>query len=252
MLRNCFAQEKPVTGHAGTRLTTLFLDNDGVLVDTEGVFFEANRGMLRTFGLNLSETEFSEMSLTRGLSLADMIVELGYTPEVAEAARQKRNLLYDRMLRERGSSLVIPGVLKTLKQLHERYRICVVTCCQEIHFRTIHQTSGLRPYFDCVVDERSFRRHKPYPDAYLAGLRAMNCVPEEAFAVEDSERGVRSARAAGIPTAAIPRGISEHGDFSMATVRLPDFESLPDYLSEMQKCAPPLKNRISGDPAPSE
>ena len=40
-------------------LKTILFDNDGVLVDTEGVFFEANRHMLREFGLDLSEKEFA-------------------------------------------------------------------------------------------------------------------------------------------------------------------------------------------------
>ena len=67
-------------------ISTILFDNDGVLVDTEGVFYESNCRMLREFGVELGEAEFSKMSLSQGMSLADIIVSLGYTAETAETA----------------------------------------------------------------------------------------------------------------------------------------------------------------------
>ena len=155
-------------------ISTILFDNDGVLVDTEGVFYESNCRMLREFGVELGEAEFSKMSLSQGMSLADIIVSLGYTAETAETARQKRNGLYDIMLRERGASLVIPHVPEILRELHRSYRIGVVTCCQEMHFRTIHTASGLRPLFDFVIGDRDFVHHKPHPDPYQAAAPGGN------------------------------------------------------------------------------
>ena len=40
-------------------LQTILFDNDGVLVDTEGVFYESCRRMLEEFGIRLNEAEFS-------------------------------------------------------------------------------------------------------------------------------------------------------------------------------------------------
>ena len=60
-------------------ISTILFDNDGVLVDTERVFYESNRHMLEEFGVKLNETEFSKLSLSKGMSLADIIVSLGNT-----------------------------------------------------------------------------------------------------------------------------------------------------------------------------
>lgn len=215
-------------------ISAILFDNDGVLVDTEGIFYKANREMLKEFGAVLDEDEFSQMSLSRGMSLADIIVSLGYTPETAEEARRRRNLLYDRMLLERGASLVIPGVPDILRELHGRYRIGVVTCCQEMHFRTIHDASGLRPFFDFVVGDQDFVRHKPDPEPYRTALLRAGISAEEAIAVEDSERGVLSAVRAGIRVAAIPRGISLCGDFSAADWRLSGIDRLPGLLETLR------------------
>lgn len=213
-------------------LKTVLFDNDGVLVDTEGVFFEANRVMLKEFGVLLSEKEFAEISLARGMSFADIIVSLGHTPEFAEETRQKRNRIYDAMLRERGASLVIPGVPCVLKALHERYRIGVVTCCAAMHFKTIHDAAGLSGYFDFVIKGEEFKHHKPHPEPYLLALKRSGCKAEEVIAVEDSQRGVESALNAGIRVAAIPRGISLNGDFSKAAWRFTEIGELFQFIEQ--------------------
>jgi beta-phosphoglucomutase-like phosphatase (HAD superfamily) len=47
-------------------------DNDGVLVDTEKVFFEANRRELAALGVEASWADFEEFSLRRGVSLLSL------------------------------------------------------------------------------------------------------------------------------------------------------------------------------------
>lgn len=206
-------------------IRNILFDNDGVLVDTEHVFYEANCEMLAEYGIDLPEKEFAALSMTQGLSLADIIVKLaGVSPEEAEEARQRRNVRYDAMLRDR--ELVIDGVRETLAALHGRFRIGVVTCCQTMHFRTIHSRSGLLPFFDFVVGDDDFIHHKPHPEPYLTALKKYDLKPEETIAVEDSQRGVMSAQSAGLKCAAIPRGLSLYGDLSFADWQ---FENITDF-----------------------
>jgi sugar-phosphatase len=41
--------------------------------------------------------------------------------------------------------------------------------------------------------------HKPAPDIFLRALAVLGAAPDEAFVVEDTEKGIRAARAAGTP-----------------------------------------------------
>lgn len=50
------------------RPSTILFDNDGVLVDTERLFFEANRRMLARLEIELTHALFAEYSLTRGVT----------------------------------------------------------------------------------------------------------------------------------------------------------------------------------------
>lgn len=210
-------------------IRNILFDNDGVLVDTEHIFYEANCEMLAEYGIVLAERDFAELSLAQGLSLADIIVKLaGVTPENAEDARQRRNLRYNDMIRER--ELVIDGVRETLTRLQQKFRIGVVTCCQTMHFQTIHSRSGLRQFFDFVVGDDDFVLHKPHPEPYLTALNKYDLDPAETIAVEDSQRGVISAQAAGIRCAAIPRGLSVYGDFSFADWKFDNITELAEML----------------------
>ena len=48
-------------------------DNDGVLVDTEGLYFQAGREIMATQGIELTQEDFVEQSLQKGRSVFDLL-----------------------------------------------------------------------------------------------------------------------------------------------------------------------------------
>lgn len=57
--------------------------------------------------------------------------------------------------------------------------------------------------FSVVVTGESTARKKPDPEVYILALHQLQCRPEEALAVEDSENGVRAAKGAGLSCLAV-------------------------------------------------
>jgi HAD superfamily hydrolase (TIGR01509 family) len=58
--------------------------------------------------------------------------------------------------------------------------------------------------FDVVVSADDVAAPKPAPDLYLAACSALGAAPERAAALEDSQTGVASARAAGLYVIGVP------------------------------------------------
>ena len=58
-------------------MLTILCDNDGVLVDTEGLYFRATEEVLRTVGVPLTADQFKEISLRRGESTFVLAAERG-------------------------------------------------------------------------------------------------------------------------------------------------------------------------------
>ena len=59
-------------------------------------------------------------------------------------------------------------------------------------------------YFDVIVSGENLKRSKPEPDIYLMACEKMNVVPAEAYAIEDSYNGIRSASRAGMRPIMVP------------------------------------------------
>jgi HAD superfamily hydrolase (TIGR01509 family) len=206
-------------------------DNDGVLVDTECLFFESTRRTLATIGIQLSLSQFLELSMRQGRSAFDLAVERGWSKEQVTNLKVKRDLLYSEMLRKQ--TRVLPGVTETLKALHGRKRMAVVTSSQRQHFEVMHADIGLTKYFEFVLAREDYSKTKPNPEPYVLALKRLGMNAEKCVAVEDSERGLAAARAAGLRCLVIPNEITRSCTFSGATAILPGAAAVLDLVAEL-------------------
>ncbi|MEM1314167.1 MAG: HAD-IA family hydrolase [Pseudomonadota bacterium] len=94
-------------------------------------------------------------------------------------------------------------------------------------------------WFDAVVTREDVAAFKPDPAPYRTTLEQLGVPAEAAIVIEDSGRGVASARAAGIETVAAP-GLYTSGD---------DFSGALLTLSDLGEPAAPFEV-LSGDPGP--
>ncbi|OGV51904.1 MAG: hypothetical protein A2X49_01895 [Lentisphaerae bacterium GWF2_52_8] len=215
-------------------LKAIFWDNDGVLVETEHLYYQACAGALAEAGVTLSEEAFVDFSLRQGRSIFELLKNTdGNAPDEALISRLAllRNELYAKLLRQSADCLVLPGVRELLSCLKGRYRMGIVTSCRREHFTIMHEKTGLLGYFDFVIGEGDYKKYKPDPEPYLNAVGRSGCLPGECLAIEDSERGLRSAVAAGLRCIAVPRGLSAGGDFTVAEAILSDISEILPKLS---------------------
>ena len=85
---------------------------------------------------------------------------------------------------------------------------------------------------DFVLANGDYPRSKPAPDPYLAALARYGIQPAQALVVEDSERGLRAAVAAGIDCAVVEHPFMAGQDFSAARFRLSALGDLRDVVYE--------------------
>jgi beta-phosphoglucomutase-like phosphatase (HAD superfamily) len=72
----------------------ILFDNDGVLVDTESLYFRANRDVLATVGVDLDEATYIELYLRQGVGAFHLAAARGLSPEQILALREARNRRY--------------------------------------------------------------------------------------------------------------------------------------------------------------
>ena len=209
-------------------IRAILWDNDGVLVDTEGLYFQAGHEVLATQGVELTHKDFAEQSLKKGLSVFDFLPV--QDAELIEQLRLKRNARYSALLAN--GVQVMDGVVETLETFYGRVQMGIVTGSRRDHFDIVHAQTNLLPFFDFVLAREDYEEAKPHPDAYLTAMRLHGLQPDDCVVVEDSERGCIAAAAAGLRVLAVPNALSKYGDFSSAYKIL---NSVRDVVNEIEK-----------------
>lgn len=71
---------------------------------------------------------------------------------------------------------------------------------------------------------------KPYPDAYLTALERFDLHPADCIVIEDSERGLAAAKAAGLECLIIHSEWTKDGDFQTARKVLESIRDVPEEV----------------------
>lgn len=213
---------------SGTRqFNAVCWDHDGVLVDTEYLFFEATREAFEQVGKELSCDDWCADYLAQGKSTASIAVERGLSQLEAEALAVGRNKRYK--IKLTCSPPLRPGVEKTL-QLIRDVPMALVTGSTREQLNLIHRERSILDYFSTIISREDYSKAKPDPEPYLKAAAALGIRPEHCLAVEDSGRGLASAIAAGMKCIVIPTKLTASQDFGLALGIEPTVCAIPRYL----------------------
>jgi len=197
-----------------SEIKAIFWDNDGVLVDTEHLYFQATQQILASAGIRLTREKYIELFLVQGKGAWHLAEERGIPPADIDHLRNKRNALYSELLA--GPPRLTADIARILDALHGRYVMGVVTSSRKDHFDLIHRATGLLKYFDFILTASDFSHVKPHPEPYLRAVDKSGIGREACVAIEDSERGLASAKGAGISCIVVPTALTRGGNFDGA------------------------------------
>jgi HAD superfamily hydrolase (TIGR01509 family) len=180
----------------------LVFDLDGVLLDSEQVWNEAKEKLVRERGGRWREeaprTMMGMSSLEWSRYLHD---ELGVPLEPDaisdEVVRRLEGVYRDRLP-------LIDGAAEAVERLAAGVPLGLASSSNREIIDLFLELSGLGPCFAVTVSSEEVERGKPAPDVYLEVVRRLGADPADSVAVEDSENGIRAARAAGMRVVAVP------------------------------------------------
>jgi HAD superfamily hydrolase (TIGR01509 family) len=206
-------------------------DNDGVLVDTERLFYQANRDLFADHGLELSPRSFFEWFLLDNCGGWHLFRERGHTDADIVEIRKDRNRRFSALIAAE-ETLARRGMEDVVRTLAPSIAMAIVTSSSREHFTLAHRRTTFREYLPIVVTEEDCQRTKPSPEPYLIGAARVARSPEECIAVEDSPRGLLAARAAGIPCIVIRSELTATCAFDGARAVVDSSEELVAALAE--------------------
>ena len=175
---------------------------DGLLVDTEPLWFETEAEVMARLGAPW--TKLDQEQLLGG----SMDNTVGYL--LARAARPAppadvARWMTEGMLRRaaEGRVMVRPGARELLAEVAAAgVPHALVTGSQRPFTEAVLASTGFR--FPVTVTGDDVTRTKPDPEPYLLAAKLLDADPEQCVALEDSPNGVASATAAGCHVVAVP------------------------------------------------
>jgi HAD superfamily hydrolase (TIGR01509 family) len=205
-------------------------DHDGVLVETEPLYFEATRTALARLGVELPRDGYLQ-DMARGITAWERARRRGVDETSIRRHREARDAHYQQLLIQR--DIEIPGVEPVLASLARRYHMAIVTTARRQDFELIHAERQIVRHMEFVLTSGDYPRAKPAPDPYLTALERFGAQPSHAVVVEDSERGLRAAVAAGIDCIVVANDFVRGQDFSAATASIASLDELPAVIASL-------------------
>ncbi len=206
----------------------IFWDNDGILVDTEHLYYQASREALEQAGIPLALPDFVTMTLDQGRSPLVLAEQQGVSTGEIEKLRHFKNQRYGELLQNGAEPML--GALETLTALHGKLAMAIVTSSRKDHFDLIHRNNGMLSYFDFILTREDYRRSKPDPEPYLKALAMSGLRAEECLVIEDTQRGLQAARSAGLQCIVVPNRLAPQNAFPGALHILPDLIRVKEFL----------------------
>jgi HAD superfamily hydrolase (TIGR01509 family) len=180
----------------------VLFDMDGLLVDTEPLWFETEADVMARLGAPWGPED--QQQLLGG----SMERTVGYL--LARATRPARpadvaRWMMDGMLRRaaQGRVVVRPGARELLAEVAAAgVPHALVTGSQRPFTEAVLASTGFR--FPVTVTADDVTRTKPDPEPYLLAAKLLDADPGQCVALEDSPNGIASATGAGCRVVAVP------------------------------------------------
>ena len=181
------------------RYRAAVFDMDGLLLDTEPMWHDAERELLERHGHVYSD---ADREAAHGRSVVDSAAVYAARLRIP-AADIEREVLDIMLAHYEAGPPLRPGVGALVLGLHGRMALAVASNTAASLVRRALAASGLG-VLAVVTSGVDLGRPKPLPDVYLEACRVLGVAPGDAVAFEDSPGGVRSARAAGLVVIGVP------------------------------------------------
>jgi HAD superfamily hydrolase (TIGR01509 family) len=200
-------RERQATG----RLQAVLFDMDGLLVDTEPLWFEVEHTVMTRLGGEW--TEHDQRALLGGSLHRSVDYLLSRASRQASREQVAAWLIGGMadLLAEREIE-VMPGALDLLAEVRNAgIPTALVTSSERVIMEAVLASLARHEIaFSVTVCGQDVSHTKPHPEPYLTATALLGARPRFCVALEDSPNGIASAEAAGCVTVAVP-GIAPVG-----------------------------------------
>jgi HAD superfamily hydrolase (TIGR01509 family) len=203
-------------------------DLDGLLINSEELYLEANKIYFAQFDFEFTEALQKQGT---GKKFAEWIKTVTDIDLDGDTLLAERNKVYFEIAKSKLT--LLPGAKVVLAYAQAHGKTALVTSSNKDYVDFVFDHTGIAGYFNVIVAGDQVTKGKPDPEGYLKAAQLLDVSPLTCVVFEDAPNGVEAGKNAGMKVVAVPSPFVK-GDqiFDTADLML---ESLTDYIKNANK-----------------
>ena len=204
-------------------IEAVIFDMDGLLADTETIHAQSWIETFREQSVELSMETYRQHWIRDGKGAPDFIAQHSLKFDYKRLLDRKFEIfasLLSEMLRP------MPGSNKLLEEIHAVVTMGLASGSRRLTLDLVLKALNMNKYFHHTVAHEDVENPKPHPEGFLAIAERLQVEPARCVVLEDAEKGVLAAHAAGMKCIAVPSEHTYDNDFSKAAVVVESLEHL--------------------------
>ncbi|MDD1780809.1 hexitol phosphatase HxpB [Enterovibrio sp. ZSDZ35] len=196
-------------------------DMDGLLVDSEPFWQDAQLLVLHDLGVNITRQDTIN---TTGIRI-DQIIKHYYKTQPWQGPNcdEVCDLILDKVIELVGiNKPMMPGVLHALNLCKDaNLKIALASSSPLRLINATLKALDIEQWFEQRYSAEHLKYGKPHPEVYLNAAEGLNVDPKECIAFEDSFAGLLSAKSAQMKTVIVPEHkVAEKDQWVISDVKL--------------------------------
>lgn len=193
-------------------IRAILFDMDGLMLDTETLYWDVGRQIARGFGKTVADETFKQMmGRDRKTSCEIFIRETGIPLTVDEVMLRREEMMLERF---KGGVTPMPGLLEILERFRGKLKLGVATSSPLVMAQAGLAAVGALSYFDALTAGDEISRGKPDPQIYLTAMKKLGVSAEESVVLEDAPMGAEAGYRSGAFVIAVPSALTADEDFT--------------------------------------
>jgi len=210
-------------------IKNIIFDLDGLLADTERLHIKSYVRAFTDHGIELTPQKYQEHWIRNGLGVKEYIAQFNLPYTVEELHNHKHQIFLEYA---KTDLLPMPYAKELLETVKKDFRLFVASNSYMKNVKMVLSQLDMLDYFEALAARETVPNLKPSPDIYLYLAEEYNFKPEETVVLEDAQKGIDAAYAAGMKSIAVPTQYTSDNDFSKADKVV---ESLGNITTELIK-----------------
>jgi beta-phosphoglucomutase len=188
---------------------SVIFDMDGVIVDNHKYHDKAWKLFAQNHNKHLNTDDFYRHFGGTNKEILNDLFGMDLSDDDIKSMAEEKEEIYRRIYKHEIKA--VGGLEMLLINLkNNNITTAIATSAPLANVEFVLRETSLTAYFDAVIHDAMINHSKPHPEIYLKTARAIKRDPKSCIAIEDTIKGIESARNAGMKVIGIATTYPEH------------------------------------------